>query len=959
MDVGSPQPSGTRRLLPVDPAATPDGDAPGQARSGRDGGSSVPGSARRRGRRRAECGWKGRDGTGAPPGGSRLLGREPELAMLRRFLTGLPDGGGVLVVRGGAGVGKSSLLRAAEEATAGSAVETLSFTGVQAEFPLPFAAAHTMLGLLGGTVPSPVGGDDRFQLGLALLAAVTGRSARRPLLLLVDDAQWVDAPSWEALAFVGRRLSAAPVGVILAMRDGAETESRLAALPVPELRVEPLRDDTSAMLLDEHAPALAAPLRARVLGEAAGNPLALTELAVAAARIGEKGPPSAALPLTPRLRRSFGAAVAELPAATRTLLLVASLDEGDRLDEILAAGGAMARTTPAVEDLEPAIAARLVDVDDAFRLRFRHPLVRSAIRQGASLSRRRRAHAALAAAVPDPDQALHHRAAATVGTDERVCADLDGLAVRLHRRGASGEAARAWEQAARLTGDCGRRASLLLRALEATMELADHDGADRLLRAIVPDDLPAEDGVVRQWLEEVEAGTWSGAARLPCHLDAAERLRRSGRDERALEVFHRVAVRAYFSHPGRELRDEGVGLLERLSLPPLTPKLVAALGLVAPVERGAVVVDRLDALLARPGLPGPDLAALAAAATGVGALGLAARLAAHAIARSRREGNLVTLTWALAFQAWNAVQRGDASLGRAAAAEADALSTETRQGGLKVPNMLTRAHAEALRGNGEAVRDLTERGERALLANAAHPMLCLVRVARGVHALANGRYCEAHDELDAVFDPSAVGYHPYVRFSVLGHLAEAGARSDRHDRVAARVRELEPVGATGASPLLRVLLHCAKALLARGEGAAEALESALEADLAEWPFERARLQLAHGTLLRRGRPSAARPVLRAAAETFDALGARPWAVRAHAELRATGERRHRRSGGVDRLTPQELQVARLVAEGLSNREIADRLFLSPRTISTHLYRIYPKVGVGSRTGLATVMARDP
>lgn len=272
--------------------------------------------------------------------------------------------------------------------------------------------------------------------------------------------------------------------------------------------------------------------------------------------------------------------------------------------------------------------------------------------------------------------------------------------------------------------------------------------------------------------------------------------------------------------------------------------------------------------------------------------------------------------------------------------------------------MLNRAHTEALRGDGEAVRALTERSERALLANGAHTMLCLVRVARGVAALADGRYREAHDELDAVFDPSATGYHPYVRFSVLSHLAEAGTHSDRHDRVAARIRELEPIGATGASPLLRVHLHCAKALLAAGEGAQEALGTALDADLTDWPFERARLPLAHGTLLRRGRPSAARPVLRAAAETFDALGARPWADRAHAGLRASGETRRRRSGGADLLTPQELQAARLVAEGLTNREIAARLFLSPRTISTHLYRTYPKVGVGSRTELASVMARD-
>ncbi|WP_316744965.1 LuxR C-terminal-related transcriptional regulator [Streptomyces sp. MK7] len=900
-------------------------------------------------------------GSEKPHAVTQLHGREPELAALRRFLTGLPDGGGMLVVRGGAGIGKSSLLGAAAGEAAALDIETLSLTAVQAETRLPFATAHAMMDLLGATVPLPVAGShehNRFQLALALLEAVTARSARRPLLLLVDDAQWMDAPSWEALAFVGRRLSADPVALIMAMRDGTETEARLTSLPADELRVEALPDDASGMLLEERAPELTASLGARVLAEAAGNPLALTELAAVAARIGEKGLLPISLPLTARLERTFGAAVVGLPPATQTLLLMAALDEGNRLEEILSAAGIMMRTPVSVECLEPAITARLVDVDDAFLLRFRHPLIRSAIQQGATLSQRQQANAALAEAIADPDRAVHHRAAATVGTDEQVSAELDDLAGRLRRRGASGEAARTWEQAARLTGDRRRRANLLMRALEVALELADRDNVDRLLRSIVPDDLTPEDRVVRQWLTEVEFAIYSGAARLPGHLDAAERLRKSGQDERALEVVHRVAVRSYFACYDKELRGEIIGLLERLALSPLTPKLVATLGLAAPVERGTVVVERLNALLAQPGLSSSDLANLAAGATAVGALGSAARLGAAAVSQSRREGNLGTLTWALGYQAWNAVLLGDASLGRTSAAEADTLLAETRQGSLRIPNMLNHAHAEALRGDGKAVRDLLEQSERVLLMHGAHPMFCLVRVARGVCALAEGRYHEAHDELDALFDPSAVGYHPHVRLSVLAHLAEAGAHSDRHDQVAARIRELEPIGATGASPLLSVHLHCAKALLATGEDAVEVLGKALEAGLTEWPFERARLQLAHGTLLRRDRPSAARPVLRAAAATFDALGARPWVDRAHAELRASGETRRRRSSRIDQLTPQELQVTRLVAQGLSNREIAARLFLSPRTISTHLYRIYPKAGVSSRTELASVMARN-
>ncbi|WP_200216063.1 helix-turn-helix transcriptional regulator [Micromonospora coerulea] len=890
-----------------------------------------------------------------------MWGREPELAVLRQLVTGLPDHGGVLVVRGGAGIGKSSLLTGIGEEATGRGIETLTLEGVQAEWRLPFAAAHTLLGQLGVGEPPAVGGSVghyQFQLSLALLDALTTRSAHRPLLILVDDAQWLDTPSWEALAFVGRRLTTDPVALILAMRDGPETEARLAQMSVAELQVEPLSEEHSLALLDEWAPNLDPRLRARILAEAAGNPLALGELAAAVTRAGETGLLPSSLPLTTRLERTFGLSIAEMPVPTRALLLVAALDDSDRLGEIMAAATLVAGVPLTVEDVEPAIAARLVDVNDSFQIRFRHPLVRSAIRQEATVSQRQQAHTALARVTSDPERAVRHRAAATVGTDERVADEVDQLAARLGQRGAAGAAAPLWARAAQLTGDVRRRASLLLRALEMTLEVADHEGAAQLLRAIVPEDLSAEDQVVLQLLREVADGGWSGSARLPTHIAAAEGLRRSGHHDCALDVLFRVALRGYFSNLDQELRDEWLALLDRLDPPALAPRLVATLGLIAPVERGALVVERLAALLERPNLSGIDLTELAAGATAVGALGAATRLAAEAVALNRQQGNLISLTWALTYQAWNAVALGDASLARAAAAEADALAGETRQRSYLVPNTLNHGHAEALRGNSDRARAMADECERVLLSNGAHTMLALVRVIRGVAALADGRYAEAHDELDAIFDPSSASYHPYVRFSVIAHLAEAGAHCDRHDQVAARIRELEPIDAAGPSPLLRVALRCARALVAPDDQAEAALRATLGTDLTAWPFERSRLQLAYGTRLRRRQPAAARSMLRSAADTFDALGARPWADRAQRELRASGETRRRPADGIDQLTPQELQVARLVAQGLSNRDIAGRLFVSPRTVSTHLYRIYPKLGVASRASLAAVMARS-
>jgi DNA-binding CsgD family transcriptional regulator len=231
----------------------------------------------------------------------------------------------------------------------------------------------------------------------------------------------------------------------------------------------------------------------------------------------------------------------------------------------------------------------------------------------------------------------------------------------------------------------------------------------------------------------------------------------------------------------------------------------------------------------------------------------------------------------------------------------------------------------------------------------------MVQVVRGVDALATGRPSDAYDELERVFDHSHVRFHPYARLNTLGLLAEACVQSGHQDRLAAVVAELTPVADLCRSPALLRGLAYAQAALAPAE---DAFEAALSADLEAWPFERARLHLAYGAWLRRNRrPAASRTHLRSAATTFDALGVTPWAERARRELAATGESVRRRVDRRDRLTPQELQIAQLAAQGLSNREIAERLFIAPRTVTTHLYRIYPKLGVGSRTELARVLRR--
>jgi DNA-binding CsgD family transcriptional regulator len=232
----------------------------------------------------------------------------------------------------------------------------------------------------------------------------------------------------------------------------------------------------------------------------------------------------------------------------------------------------------------------------------------------------------------------------------------------------------------------------------------------------------------------------------------------------------------------------------------------------------------------------------------------------------------------------------------------------------------------------------------------------MVQHVRGVEALAAGRTGEAFRQFHRIFDPADAAYHPVMRLHAVGHLIEAADRGGRQEELAALVAELEPLAGLSGSPVLAVTLPHARAVLAPAAEAGPLYETALAGDLGSWPFERARLQLGYGAWLRRQRrPADSRPLLRAAAGTFDALGATPWAERARQELRASGESLRAPDDAIGRLTPQEQQIAQLAAEGLSNREVAERLFLSPRTVTTHLYRIYPKLGISSRAELAGVL----
>jgi len=902
-----------------------------------------------------------------------LFGREAETAVLSSVLDRVKDRGGALLVRGEPGIGKSALLALARRRAGERGMRVLTCEGVTSETHLPFAGLHRLLRPILARVddlPPPhrdailaalgvvdAAAPDLFRIAFATLELLSGVATRTPVLLVVEDAHWLDRASWDVLAFVARRLDSDPVVLIAASRDGEGVDNSLDAARLPELRLEALDPDAAAALLDAEAPDLAPPVREQLLVEAAGNPLALVELPVAARRLAEGVAMPTWLPLTTRLEQAFASRAADLPAATRLLLLVAALDDGDALGEVLAAAGRIAGGDVGVADLTPAISARLIDVDlEETTVRFRHPLVRSAVHQTASISQRHEVQTALADFLVDqPDRRAWHRAASTIGPDEEVAAELENAAARAARRGAMAVAGAALERAAQLSGDSRQRGRRLVRAADVAFEvMGRHDSVFRLLRHVEPLGLDPGERTRLSWLREVVVeGSWSGAERVRAFVDIADRMRRDGDTDQALDALLTVALRCWWSNPDQETRGLVIAAAELIPVPEDDPRLVTVLAQAAPVERGAVVVERLRRLRPESGDPERDHL-IGRAANAVGAFEEAERFLAASVEGLRAQGRLGLLAQALVSRAWAGVHLGSLDAALVAADEAHRLSAETAQPVWAAAAQLAQAIVAGRRGLTVTAETLAADGERTLMQIGANPMLAMVRLARGTAALGAGRHAYAYEQLQGIFDPSEMAYHAHLRSWAILDLAEAAAHSGHQETARAMLADLVPLVAATGSPQLRVSVACAAPMLADDEQAGPLYLAGLRADLASWPFFHARLLLAHGAYLRRRRKIAdSRQPLRTARDMFDAIGAVPWGERARQELRASGEAsRGRTLGTWDRLTPQESQIAQMAAVGMTNREIGEKLYLSHRTVSAHLYRIFPKLGITSRTELS-------
>jgi DNA-binding CsgD family transcriptional regulator len=901
-----------------------------------------------------------------------VVGREVELDRLYRLIDGAVEPGGALLVIGDPGIGKSTLLRAAADHARAAGFLVLGTTGVESEAGLPYAGLYDLLrpaldgldalppaqrdalskafGTVVGSTP------EQFLVALATLNLLAELATSRPLFVGVDDLQWLDGPTQAALAFVARRVSGDPIVVVGTTRRGFSGPFHAAGLD--ELDVAELSESAASEVLETTGVGLSRTALDEILCAALGNPLALVELP-RAWLASDTSVSAETLPLTARLERAFAGRLSDLGPGTRDALLIAAIDSLDDLAEILAATSVLGRTEATVDTLEPAELAGLVQLDDR-HVQFRHPLVRSAVMQSETLARRHAAHAALAEVLTDdPYRRTWHRAHAVTGSDDDVADELEANHRTALQRGSVLSAIWALERSAQLTTDPARRSHRLLLAAEHAFSLGRRDKVDDLLESASQLPLSDLDGARMEWLREIfEDGVPGDAGRVLELCTVAKRSAEAGDGDLALNLLHAAALRSWWADPGPTARARVVTVLN--DLPDLgdDPRYVAALALAEPFLEAARVIDRLAHVPTEAVADADALRLLGQSAHVVGDPVRAVDFLSRAESRLREEGRLGLLSQVLTLAIAQHIELGSWDLAQAAEAEARQLARETGQSLWNTGTMLLEAQTAGLRGDNERAQALTSEAEQLARSRRLKPLLAVVQVTRGYAWLSVGRYSEAFDALVRIFDPADPSYHDVERSRGVMFLAEAAVRADRVAQARAIVADLEQAALVTPSPTLHVHLSYARAALA-DDGEAEGLYlAALSQDLERRPWARGRLELAYGSWLRRQRRVAeSRSLLRSANATLSAVGATAWAEQARAELRAAGERTLVSPESANELlSPQEMQIARLASEGLSNRAIGERLFLSHRTVGSHLYRIFPKLGVTSRAQLAMRLA---
>ncbi|MFF4616028.1 ATP-binding protein [Nonomuraea jabiensis] len=907
--------------------------------------------------------------------GPQLRGRQIECETLDQLVATVQGGrSSVLVLRGEAGIGKTALLEYARGSASGC--RTARAAGVESEMELAFGGLHqlcapfldrlgrlpqpqrdalaTAFGLSAGTPP------DRFLVGLAVLNLLADVAEKEPLVCLVDDAQWLDRVSAQTLAFVARRLLAEPVGLVLAVRAPC-LEPELTGLP--QLDVGRLSDSDARALLDSVTPGrLDERVRDRIVAETQGNPLALLELPrglTPAELAGGFGRPDAR-PLAGQIEQTFLRRVRSLPAATQRLLLIAAAEPvGDvtlltRAAELLGIEAAAAA---------PAEAAGLITIGT--RVRFRHPLVRSAAYRVAAPQDRQDVHRALADATDpqsDPDRRAWHLANATASPDETVAAELERSADRAQARGGVAAAAAFLERAAELTPDSVRRGARALAAARAKYQAGGFDAALELLDAAelspLDDRELAQSSLLRGQI--LFASTSAGAA-LPLLLRAAKRL--EPLDPGTARETYRDALNAAMTAgrlpSGAQLTDVARATLAAPPGPPPERNDLFLNGVAVVATEGyaagvPMVLRALDAFRAE-GVSREE---------GLGWLSFACRMAhnvwdfdswsvlsARLVDLARETGALSVLPPALHMLVSNRALAGELSVADELLAEAVTIGEVT---GSRFFAQYAALVVEPWKGREAATRQAIEAITRETALQGEGKVETATQWASAVLHNGLGRYEEAYAAAERGSEhPQELG-GPFNRS--LTELVEAAARSGRPARAAEAARGLaEMAQATGTDWALGTSAS-ARAQVSEGPAAEALYREAIERlSRTEVRVALARARLLYGEWLRReNRRVDAREHLGIAYEMFSHMGAEAFAERARRELQATGETvRKRTVEARATLTAQEAQIARLAGDGLTNPEIGAQLFISPHTVEWHLRKVFAKLGIASRRQIST------
>ncbi|MFF7901845.1 AAA family ATPase [Streptomyces sp. NPDC007920] len=904
-----------------------------------------------------------------------LAGRDPERAAIAALLDAARAGrGGALVVRGVPGAGKSALLDDAS-ATAPD-LRVLRTSGVESESPLAFAALQRLLWPLRtrvGALPVPQaaalraamgeaeGEGDRFLAFLGTLSLLADAAEESPLLVVVDDAHWLDDASSAALLFAARRLQAERVALLFAARDGDARRFEAGDLPTVVLGGV-TGADADALLSHRAGTGIDPAVRDQLVAGTGGNPLALVELAgvLTAGQLTGRAPLPTPLPLTGGVERAFLDRYRRLDEAARLFLLVAATDDTARLTVVRDAAERLDATDAALDAVER---SGLLRVDgDAVSLH--HPLVRSAVYRAATSAQRRAAHRVLADVLTgDPERRAWHRAAAADRPDEGVVAALDQVAERAAARGGHEAASAAWARAAELTAGGEARGRRLYLAASSAWLGAHASRASALARAAAAD---VTDPVPRARLlalqGQIEWNTRSLNDGYDLVLRAAEAA--VGVDAELVAQWAMLAA-SLAAFGARSPRAVDPTALVAGPAPNSPPRVRAAWALLhgfGAVARGdwaaaaesfrcaftLTEAEPVDDHVLQPNL------GIAAMLIDDDERGL--RLHEQQLTAARRDGALTMVEHALTRGVHFQIATGAWSRAAGSAAEALPLAAGTGHPGLTALPTAQLALVAALRGDDTAERHLDEVAEirdkhqvgitDGLVADLAH-------WARGLRAAA--RPATALHHLEQITGPA------WRRLAALD-LFDAAVRGDRRDLALAWLAELEQFAAGTGLPAATAVVEHGRALLdADGDGDAEVhFRRALAAHVGSPRLpDRARTHLAFGEHLRRARRRVdAREQLRTALALFEDLGAGPWAERAAQELRAAGETARRRDATTATgLTPQERQVAALVRQGLSNRDVAAQLFVSARTVDFHLRNCYAKLGISSRAEL-TALALD-